>query len=667
METWRQSPSGRLFLEAAAVARAEEYVVDRASTEIARAALQPRVKELAEKVEWIAVALEATFDEAFPELNATRFRSRICGSLPALLSFAAGRAVFYVTEPSAAAPLLGSFLEEATLTHCDRVVRGWKTFAPTSKRRDRKTIESAARDAFRAHGAEYAAAWRDGPVPETMLPGVSGSSDVRTRFATDVASSHEGHLLRLVDCWRRRLGEADVLVDDLTACELGRFALSRFFDMTWMSFEMLTGQDLDDVVSSAYTAVMDAVYAREPITPFVPPALHGEVIVPPFVDRETAASTQLDEDDRPIFHTEDTWPDHGHSKMTAGDNRSALSTPAKRRSVMPTDLAVDKLFEQVIDASESDPDWWYRDGDEMVWVSGRTAQRWRANDPFSRNGRDLREIRVTTELLRVDNDDPLIEIVDGLASTTTLSTYVHDTEVGQLSATTSWTVPTAGDRDVELTTLVRLASLQAWESANRVFLFEQVVGLTHPAIHPGLGARGEFDPVVMQMIQATSERGQQPSAFVGAGLRSLLDAHPETFLIVNGDDREVVANVAYAPPDENSLAGFMRSTAMCTFDTTDPHPSYGSGLLVVARLPTPLFAEEVDVLAAGLNRAEMIEAVPFASTGSWCATPGETQEIAHVQFWPSAFAAAGLLASIATDLAYRALWAGQRISTSGAL
>lgn len=98
---------------------------------------------------------------------------------------------------------------------------------------------------------------------------------------------------------------------------------------------------------------------------------------------------------------------------------------------------------------------------------------------------------------------------------------------------------------------------------------------------------------------------------------------------------------------------------VCDLRTT---PGLWLRLLILTRIPTPLNPDDVSLLALGLNRAEALEDTPFASTGTWCTPPDEPDELAHVQFWPSALASAGLLPSIATDLGARILWAGPRLT-----
>jgi hypothetical protein len=204
--------------------------------------------------------------------------------------------------------------------------------------------------------------------------------------------------------------------------------------------------------------------------------------------------------------------------------------------------------------------------------------------------------------------------------------------------------------------------MQGWEVEKRMPSLSRMEGLSmppDPRPSSGVGRSGHaFD----RLVADVQTRIHEPSAFSGTMMRSLVDCHPEAFLIVNGDDETVIANVAYTAPRGSTLTDLMASTTLAVFATDATHPSYGGGLLVALCIPTNLAQGDVGALSLGLNRAEALERPTFSSYGAWCEHPSRQGELAHCQFWPSAFAEAGTVPAIATDLAFRSLWVGERLA-----
>jgi hypothetical protein len=261
----------------------------------------------------------------------------------------------------------------------------------------------------------------------------------------------------------------------------------------------------------------------------------------------------------------------------------------------------------------------------------------------------------------VADDHPVLDLAVALNQQSSASALFFEPARSALVAATTRLLPVDGEREHELACLRQAALLQAWEVVGRLPGLAQLQGVTLPPDErrsPGIGNSGHALETLLTEVRTCIE---EPSRYRGAALRSLVDAHPDDFLIVNGDGERVVANVAYRSPDGDTLAELMAATTLAMFVTEARHPSYGSGLLVVLNIPTHLASGEIGTLSLGLNRAELLEHVPFSSYGAWCEHQSAPGELAHCQFWPSAFAAPGTLPMIATDLGFRSRWVAERL------
>jgi len=334
------------------------------------------------------------------------------------------------------------------------------------------------------------------------------------------------------------------------------------------------------------------------------------------------------------------------------DTASLTHASSAESSVVDAVLAdIEEVFGLAGDVLE-------RDGEGLTWITGDAMHAFRVGEPLERNGTDLIAVSMTTDVLHdVEEDHPVLSMAGPLNQHCSTSSLAYDPVRRTLFAHMSQLVPLDRRRAAELVLFRGRAVLQAWEVTRRLPTLAQLADVKVPPIEPyrdgSLNApEDRFDFVE----RAISRQGSQTSAFSGAPLRTLLDVHPDAFLIVNGDDEHIVANIAYKPPAGDTITDLMAATTLAVFGTDTPHPSYGSGLLVLLRVPTHLVHEEVGALALGLNRAETLETVPFSSTGAWCEDPGEPGGLAFCQFWPSALSSESIVPTIAIDLPYRSIW-----------
>jgi hypothetical protein len=102
-------------------------------------------------------------------------------------------------------------------------------------------------------------------------------------------------------------------------------------------------------------------------------------------------------------------------------------------------------------------------------------------------------------------------------------------------------------------------------------------------------------------------------------------------------------------------------TALVQVFTDQPHPDYGSGALILLRLPVT-FSDQAASVANELNRAEADGTSTTTMLGAWCRDPGEDDSVAFTSFVPSGLARPGVLDNLVLYAAGRAAWAHEMLS-----
>lgn len=289
METWRQSAAGRRFIEAVAVARVLERVSLVAGQPPGWVPHPVRITGMTGDVEMVARLREAALDVNFPEIEATAFRRRLAGSLPAFLAVAAARAIYVVMEGQQATQALNAFMSHFERAECDRLTAEWTALVGRSRRRDREAMSRAIRQTIRSDLSEYVAAWVSPELPTPILPKLLGPPAARADFTRAIAGTLEGRLLSLVTAWRSRLGTPESAFDEEVDCELDRWALNSLLLVIWSSLSTLTSTSLEAALDEAREDMIVAAMGRHQISDFVGAPFPGERVFPPFLSRQQIA------------------------------------------------------------------------------------------------------------------------------------------------------------------------------------------------------------------------------------------------------------------------------------------------------------------------------------------------------------------------------------------
>lgn len=178
-------------------------------------------------------------------------------------------------------------------------------------------------------------------------------------------------------------------------------------------------------------------------------------------------------------------------------------------------------------------------------------------------------------------------------------------------------------------------------------LIEVVGGSPAASGHPTSGMRSEPDDMMNVQTVFTSSDDKSPYGDEMAQLAALLQRQ----YVANGDTDGLTV--------EFPFPGAFPPTVMVQIFADQPHPIYGSGVLIVLKLPSlPDGMTTGPALANGLNIAEIGQDHAGYGFGSWCIDPQTANGIAYTLFLPAAGVfKPGLLRSIVDSLARKVQWA----------
>lgn len=324
---------------------------------------------------------------------------------------------------------------------------------------------------------------------------------------------------------------------------------------------------------------------------------------------------------------------------------------------------LDSLFEKLM----IDDEWAYCAGRAFSWWPHRLAQRVSVTAPREAFGDPMVAVRVTNDFVTdVEADDEMVEEVIGLLNMhASVCAYVWDSDARAVTIATSAYIH-EGNRSLErfFSAAVLLSTIEAHAKAIQVA--EILSARPATSEHPISGERPMPDDLLGFAEDQIVPRGQGLSAFVGPAIENatrapgigwgMANASPEGFtgeLPFLGDIPAVVKVALGADgPVETSLVQLL----------TEPrHPAYGSGLLMLLRLPITQPADEIHRLAHGLNRAEALELTGFPQFGAWCRDPSDDTSLVFATFVPSACFDPGIVNTLLFYTALRNEWAKERL------
>lgn len=181
--------------------------------------------------------------------------------------------------------------------------------------------------------------------------------------------------------------------------------------------------------------------------------------------------------------------------------------------------------------------------------------------------------------------------------------------------------------------------------------------------HPRSGWRPEPDEMLSVVAQVYAPIGREPSRFPPDEFAKIAQNRKGPSVLTNASGAGLTAEF----PFTGSTSSVMRyaqhqagkpigepETALFQAEGEAEHPRYGSGCLLLLRLPREGVTPEV---ANQLNLAEANGQFVGYGLGAWCVSE---ETAVHACFLPSAVYRPGLLSAMMLDRAGRTLWARSR-------
>lgn len=328
-----------------------------------------------------------------------------------------------------------------------------------------------------------------------------------------------------------------------------------------------------------------------------------------------------------------------------------------------------------------DEEWSVPEDRGLVWWPFNLAQRISVSPPRMAFGDPMVRLETTSDFVAdVKADEALVlRCVDVLNTSTSLCAYVWDPERRRITVTTTAylhadTLPSRDDADPDslggnmstlplVATAALLGTIEAHEKAAGVA--ELVDGAPDVSEHPASGARSDPDELLSLAEARIRPAGNGPSRFVPFIGEPAM--HPWWCMMTVGPS----SFTGELPFNGTEPATFLRArcpdlgqpaTTLVQYFTRQPHPGYGSGLLMVSSLPPASDPEQVLRLAAELNRAEATEPTGFPLLGAWCSFLQNPRHVAFTTFVPSFLARPGLVGTINFYGFLRNEWARARLT-----
>ena len=218
--------------------------------------------------------------------------------------------------------------------------------------------------------------------------------------------------------------------------------------------------------------------------------------------------------------------------------------------------------------------------------------------------------------------------------------------------------------DWGLTLFMSAVATQAVEAGILAELFTSMgFGKRDETPHPLSGWRPEADEMLSVVSQVYGPIGRKPSRFPATEFEKIGRSHTGPSVLTNASGAGLTGEFPFTGPTPSILAAAQRlsggpvgepETALFQATAEAEHPRYGSGCLLLLRLPRPGVTPEA---ANQLNFAEASGQFVGYGLGAWCVSEANA---VHACFLPSAVYRPGLLEAMMLDRAGRTLWARDR-------
>ena len=296
---------------------------------------------------------------------------------------------------------------------------------------------------------------------------------------------------------------------------------------------------------------------------------------------------------------------------------------------------VHSLYEELM----IDEPWSVRRARGFTWWSYRLAQHIEVGPEVWSLDRHVCSVRIWTEVVRdVDPATDPARVLGALNMLATLNALVWDT-----AAATITEHCTAMVHEENLPWLSKVlataAVLQNAAAHSRAHaLAEACGGVAAATGHPTSGQRPEMDDLLNVPEQVIVGEGAGPSRFVGRRMRKVGGFLKSMGYLGFAESTSLTCEVPFTGTTPAGLLpqGTPRQTSLVQIFTNAPNPQFGSGALLVMRLPFTTDTGRVALQANDLNFAEAEGDKQTMLLGAWCPDPNSGTMLAFCSFVPNA-------------------------------
>lgn len=313
-----------------------------------------------------------------------------------------------------------------------------------------------------------------------------------------------------------------------------------------------------------------------------------------------------------------------------------------------------EALDHIYGAMAIDAQWSVRHDRHFEWWGHRLRQVVSAAPAVESRGIDICLLSARTEVARdVVLSDRLEEAIAALNMGAAMNALVLDREARRLFLSChmvvhreilGWAVPL----------FMGAVAMQVAEAHVQAGPLSSLLGCQpDESAHPVSGPREEPDEMLSVMETLFAPAGQGPSRFPSVELEEIAEEDSGPSVLSNASDGGLTAEFPFygATPSILNVArgGHGPQTALFTASLEEAHPRYGSGCLMLLRLPL----SSLDGPAVNdLNRAEA-EGVPSYGFGAWCVQDGTP---VYALFLPNALYRPGLMKAMTMGAFGRCMW-----------
>ena len=324
----------------------------------------------------------------------------------------------------------------------------------------------------------------------------------------------------------------------------------------------------------------------------------------------------------------------------------------------PGIVAVESLFRDLM----IDEEWSIATDKGFTWWAYRLAQHVVASPCFEGpDGATASRLNVCTDLVSdIANDRAALHMCSLVNMQQTMSALVYDPDRRMISE--SFTAVVYPDTVQSWGQVMLMAAVvQNTAAHSRCHsLAEAVGGRPNSTDHPVSGQRPSMDDMLNVPEQVIVPAGAGRSGFAGPLVERLGAIEMPLWTLRTGGSTGFTVEVEYSsdlPATLASAQGEPAGTALLQVMTSEPHPEFGSGALIVLTLPIS-YDDDHDAVGAvnQLNYLELAGESGLTMMGAWCCEP-DNHSPAFVPYVPSVLARPGVLENFVIYETLRAKWA----------